>query len=98
MLDVFALIVLFILVAAAIWLFVIIGRIPGRIAHEAGHPQAQAINLLAWFGLLMGGFGWVIALIWSKTAPGSDTRVLEARIEALEYKVAAAKSTDGGCP
>ncbi len=95
MLDAFALLVLFVLVATAIWLFVIIGRIPGRIAREAGHPQAEAINLLGWFGLAAGGLGWVIALIWSKTAPGPD-RVLEARIETLEAKLAAIQAAGEG--
>ena len=91
MLDFFALFVLIVLVATAIWLFVIIGRIPGRIAAEAGHPQAAAINLLGWFGLAAGGLGWVLALIWSKTVPAENsasTAALEARIEALEAKLA----------
>lgn len=95
MLDIFALVVLFILVATAIWLFVIIGRIPGRIAAEAEHPQAAAINLLGWFGLAAGGLGWVIALIWAKTTP-SNTRALEVRIEALEAKLAARDAQAGG--
>lgn len=96
MLDAFALIVLLTLVATAIWLFVIIGRIPGRTAREANHPQAEAINLLGWFGLLAGGLGWVIALIWSKTVPGAETRALEARVEALEAQLAASQDGQGG--
>ncbi len=88
MLDAFALLVLLVLVATAIFLFVIIGRIPGRIAREAGHPQAEAINLLGWFGLAAGGLGWVLALVWSKTVPGPD-KLLEARVEALEARLAA---------
>ena len=95
MLDAFALLVLLVLVTTAIWLFVVIGRIPGRIAREANHPQAQAINLLGWFGLAAGGLGWVIALIWSKTVPGPD-KALEARVEALEAKLAAVEDSRGG--
>ena len=95
MLDAFALLVLLVLVATAIWLFVIIGRIPGRIAHEGNHPQAEAINLLGWFGLAAGGLGWVIALIWAKTVPGPD-KALEARVELLEAKLAAVESSRGG--
>lgn len=93
MLDMFALLVLLTLAATAVWLFVIIGRIPGRLAREAGHPQAEAINLLGWFGLLLGGPGWVIALIWSKMVPAS--RYLEARIEALESRLTAIERTGG---
>ena len=88
MLDAFALLVLFVLVATAIWLFVIIGRIPGRIAREAAHPQAEAINLLGWFGLAAGGLGWVVALVWSKTDPRASQRALAARVEALEARLA----------
>ena len=95
MLDAFALLVLLVLVATAIWLFVIIGRIPGRIARAASHPQAAAINLLGWFGLAAGGLGWVVALIWAKTVPGSD-RALEARVAALEAKLAAVEASRGG--
>ncbi len=60
MLEVVALVVLFVLVAAAIAVFVMIGRIPGDLARRDKHPQAEAINLLAWFGLLAGGPGWVL--------------------------------------
>ena len=91
MLDAFALLVLLVLVATGIWLFVIIGRIPGRIARAAEHPQAEAINLLGWFGLAAGGVGWVLALVWSKTRPSPD-EVLEARVEALEARLAAVES------
>jgi hypothetical protein len=92
MLDAFALLVLFVLVATAIWLFVIVGRIPGRIAREAEHPQAEAINLLGWFGLAAGGLGWVLALVWSKTRPAPD-KLLEARVEALEARLAVVENT-----
>jgi hypothetical protein len=88
MLDLFAMVVLLVLAATAIWLFVIIGRIPGRIARDAGHPNAAAIDLLGWFGLAAGGLGWVIALVWSKTMP-VDNRALEQRIAALEARIEA---------
>jgi hypothetical protein len=89
MLDIFALIVLVVIVATTIFIFVTIGRIPGDVARNAGHPQADAINLLGWFGLLAGGVGWVVALIWSKTRPlAVDTAALEARLSALEQRLA----------
>lgn len=52
MLEIFALIVLGVLVAAAIWLVVLIGNIPGNMARAAEHPQAEAISMLAWLGYL----------------------------------------------
>ena len=51
-------------------LFLELGAIPGRKARERGHPQADAINVLGWIGLLVGGPGWVVALVWAYTRPG----------------------------
>lgn len=90
MLEAVALIVLLVLVAAAIALFVVIGRIPGELARRDKHPQAEAINLLAWFGLLAGGLGWVVALIWSRTRAGDAAveAALEGRLAELESRLA----------
>ena len=87
MLEIFALIVLGVLVAAAIWLVVVIGNIPGNMARAAGHPQAEAISMLAWIGLLTLGLGWFIALVWAKTRPVVATSVLEQRVTELEAKL-----------
>ncbi len=65
-LDIFALIVMAVLIAAAIGLVVFLGTLPGKWAREAGHPQVDAINVLAWVGLLTGGIGWFVALVWSR--------------------------------
>ncbi len=88
MLEVFALVVLFVLVAAAIWLVVVIGKIPGNIAREANHPQAEAINMLAWVGLLTLGLGWFIALVWAKAKPVTPGAQLEQRVDKLEQRLA----------
>lgn len=87
MLDIFALIVLFVLCAAVIWLVVLIGRIPGNIARAAGHPQAEAINLLAWIGLLTLGIGWFVALVWAKTRPIMPGPELEQRLSEVESRL-----------
>lgn len=87
MLEIFALIVLGVLVAVAIWLVVLIGNIPGRMARSADHPQAEAINLLAWVGLFTGGLGWLIALVWAKTRPMPPGRALERRVAELEARL-----------
>ncbi len=95
MLEIVALIVLGVLVIAAIALVVVIGRIPGDIARRANHSQAEAINLLAWFGLLFGGLGWVLALIWSKTRPFSlQDQAVDERIAKLEQRLAALEGGD----
>lgn len=87
MLEIFALIVLAVLCAAAIWLLVVIGNIPGNIAREVGHPQAEAISLLAWLGTLTLGIGWFVALVWAKTKPIMPTVDLERRIQQLETRL-----------
>ena len=86
-LEIFALVVLGVLVAAAIWLVVVIGNIPGNMARAADHPQADAISMLAWVGLLTLGIGWFIALVWAKTKPVFATAELEQRVAALEAKL-----------
>ncbi len=87
MLEIFALIVLFVLVAAAIWLVVLIGNIPGNIARAAEHPQAEAISILAWVGLLTLGIGWFVALVWAKAKPIAPGPQLERRVRQLEQKL-----------
>ncbi len=88
MLEIFALIVIFVLVAAAIWLIVLIGNIPGNMARAAHHPQAEAINMLAWIGLLTLGLGWFLALVWAKTKPIAPGPQLEKRVGELEARIA----------
>ena len=88
MLEIFALIVLFVLVAAAIWLVVVIGNIPGKMARAAGHPQAEAINMLAWIGLLTLGVGWLAALVWARLKPIAPGPQLEQRVAELESRLA----------
>ena len=87
MLEIFALIVIGILVSAGIWLIVVIGNVPGNIARAADHPQADAISMLAWIGLLTLGLGWFIALVWAKTKPVFSTAVLEKRVADLEARL-----------
>ncbi|AQA17659.1 hypothetical protein BST95_04820 [Halioglobus japonicus] len=87
MLEIFALIVLGVLVATAIWLVVTIGNIPGNMARAVNHPQADAISVLAWIGLLTLGLGWFIALVWAKTKPVFATAELEQRVAELERQM-----------
>ena len=61
--------ILAVLVVVAVLVFLRLAALPGVKARERGHPQADAINILGWFGLLMGGVPWVIALVWAFTRP-----------------------------
>ena len=88
MLDIFALIVLLLLVGVGIWLVVLLGNLPGNIAREAGHPQTEAIVVLSWVGLLTLGVAWFVALVWAKTKPKADNSELEQRLQILEASLA----------
>lgn len=87
MLEIFALIVLAVLCAAVIWLVVLVGNIPGNMARAANHPQADAINILAWIGLLTLGLGWFGALVWARMKPVFATAELEQRVQELEKQL-----------
>jgi Protein of unknown function (DUF3302) len=65
MIDIFAWIVLLILVASGIAIFFIAGSLPGHIARSRNHPWATAVTVAGW-STLIGGFAlWPIALIWA---------------------------------
>ena len=51
-------------------IFLELASLPGKKAREREHPQADAINVLGWLGLLLGGVAWVVALVWAYTRPG----------------------------
>ena len=65
MIDIFAWIVLLILVASGIAIFFIAGSLPGHIAKSRGHPWAQAVTVAGWVTLICGFVLWPIALIWA---------------------------------
>ena len=65
MIDIFAWIVLLILVASAIAIFFIAGSLPGHIARSRGHPRATAVTVAGWVTLICGFALWPMALIWA---------------------------------
>ena len=93
MLDYFALLVIFVIVAAGIWIAVLLGNLPGNMARAADHPQAEAISLLGWIGLLTMGLGWFAALVWAKYRPPAARVELEARIKQLEGQLQEGKAS-----
>jgi len=64
-LDIFAWIVLVILVASAFAIFFIAGWLPGHIAKARGHPYAQAVAVAGWVTLICGFALWPLTLIWA---------------------------------
>ena len=68
-LDFFALFVLLVLVGSVVAGALALTILPGRIASERGHPQADAIRVCAWWGLLTLGLLLPLAWIWAYTHP-----------------------------
>jgi uncharacterized BrkB/YihY/UPF0761 family membrane protein len=62
----FALIVLLIVIATMVGAVVWLAMLPGKVAHRRGHPQAEAIHIAGWIGILT-GIVWIVALIWAYT-------------------------------
>jgi hypothetical protein len=73
-LDIFALLVIAVLLATVVIIIVGLGSLPGAIAQKRGHPQAAAVNVASWIGMATMGILWPLALIWAfwtPPAPGS---------------------------
>ncbi len=72
-LDLFALIVLSVLSIAVVAGIIALGMAPGRIARGRNHPQAQAIAVCGWWGVITLGLLLPLAFIWAYTVPPSTS-------------------------
>lgn len=70
-LDIFAWVVLLILLATVVGGWVALASLPGAIARKRGHPQAEAISVAGWLGALALMVFWPLALVWAFTRPGA---------------------------
>ncbi|GMR15322.1 MAG: hypothetical protein BMS9Abin30_0948 [Gammaproteobacteria bacterium] len=92
-LDIFALVVIALLIAVAIWLVVLLGSWPGNIARKRNHPQAEAITALGWIGIITLGASWLVAVVWAYYIPSSVIESdLQTRVEALESQLKQAQA------
>jgi len=89
-LDIFTFIVLAVLLAVVIFFFMKLGELPGKIAGKRNHPQADAITICGWLGILTLGLLWPIAIIWAYTRPAesgdrfNNIDLLSERMDVLE--------------
>ena len=67
--EIFALIVLLVLVASALAVWAMLGMLPGKIARDRNHPQADAISVCGWCGAITLGILSPLAFIWAFTSP-----------------------------
>jgi O-antigen/teichoic acid export membrane protein len=64
-LDIFAWIVLVVLVCSTVFVVVFIAMLPGIIAKKRNHPWAEAVTVAGWVTLFFGFVLWPVALIWA---------------------------------
>jgi hypothetical protein len=99
-LDYFTFVVLGVLIAAGLYLAFVLGELPGKIAAQRGHPQAEAIRVAGWLGLLTLGVLWPFALIWAYTRPTghADGAALHESLDRLGARIDALERAGGGTP
>ena len=101
----------FILAVGALFLIAFIGGLPGRIAIARKHPEAEAVQLLGWVGLLP-VLPWLQALVWSikptnvvdirrfpaeeRLAINEEIARLSGKLAELDAKQKATGSSKGG--
>ena len=64
-LDLFAWIVLIIVLAVSVLVIWLMGSLPGHVARRRGHPWAEAVGIAGWITLIFGFVLWPIAMIWA---------------------------------
>jgi hypothetical protein len=76
-----------------------LGSLPGSIARSRGHPQADAINICGWMGIITIVL-WPIAMVWAHLVPGrpisgaepdviEDRASLMAKLQQASRRIAA---------
>ena len=65
MIDIFAWIVLTVLVGSTVAVVIFLAMLPGMIAKKRKHPWAQAVTVAGWVTLFLGFALWPVVLIWA---------------------------------
>ncbi len=78
---------------AGILTYIWIAGLPGRIALARKHPEAEAVKLMGWAGLLPTVLPWVQALIWAfkptdivdiRRFPNEEARAIDEEMARLK--------------
>jgi hypothetical protein len=71
-LQIFALIILVVLLMTALAIIFLLARLPGQIARDRGHPQAEAVAVAGWCSVLLPVPLWPLAMVWAYYRPIGD--------------------------
>jgi len=100
--DIFAWVVLFVMIASLVVVFVVLGMMPGRVATKRNHPQAQAIQVASWLALIFGFAAWPFVMVWAYLRPVArpldqpEDEAVRQRIARLEARIAELESAEEG--
>ena len=100
--DIFAWVVLFIMIATAVVVFVVLGLLPGKIATKRNHPQVAAIEVASWLALIFGFAAWPFVMVWAYLRPVArpldqpEGEAARQRIAKLEARIAEFESAPEG--
>jgi hypothetical protein len=64
-LNIFALIILVVLLVTALAIIFLLARLPGQIARNRGHAQAEAVAVAGWCSVLLPIPLWPLAMVWA---------------------------------
>lgn len=90
-------------VVAVITIWIFLAGLPGRIALARKHPEAEAVKLLGFAGLLPTVYPWVQAFIWAfkpteiidiRRFPREEAKAIDEEITRLGGKDAPAKASE----
>jgi hypothetical protein len=91
--DYLTFLTMFLAVAALVLLWIWLAGLPGRIAIARKHPEAEAVRLLGYAGLLPTVYPWVQAFIWAfkpteivdiRRFPREEARAIDEDIARLQ--------------
>jgi hypothetical protein len=89
---------------AGILIYIWIAGLPGRIALARNHPEAEAVKLMGWAGLLPTVLPWIQALIWAfrptdivdiRRFPKEEARAIDEELGRLKDEAGAATEHGG---
>ena len=78
---------------AGVLTYIWIAGLPGRIALARNHPEAEAVKLMGWAGLLPTVLPWIQALIWAfkptdiidvRRFPREEARAIDEELSRLQ--------------